>query len=268
MRLSVHHSTLYKFDAAMRFVTQSHRITPATNGCQTVLDWSVSADGATFGASFTDGAGDRITTMTAQGPVERITVVVEGTVETASGDGILRNHREIISPRVYLTGTQTTLANRAILGLRDLALRGATGRLDAAHRMATAVADAIVYTPGATTAHTSAAEALELGEGVCQDHAHTLIALALSADMPARYVTGYLLTEGEEGKAEASHAWAELHVGELGWIGFDPANRCCPDERYIRLGSGRDAREAAPIRGVARGGGGEALDVSVVVSQQ
>lgn len=268
MRLSVRHSTLYKFDSAMRFITQSHRVTPATNGCQTVLDWSVSADGAVFGASFTDGAGDRITTMTAQGPLERITVVVEGTVETIGSDGILRGHREIIAPLVYLTGAQATLPNRAILGLRDLALRGASGRLDAAHRMAAAVADAIIYTPGATTAHTTAAEALELGEGVCQDHAHALIALALSAEMPARYVTGYLLTDGEGEAAEASHAWAELHVGELGWIGFDPANRCCPDERYVRLGSGRDAREAAPIRGISRGGGVEALDVSVVVAQQ
>ena len=74
------------------------------------------------------------------------------------------------------------------------------------------------------------------------------------------------LTDDAEG--EAAHAWAELHVDGLGWIGFDPANRCCPDERYIRLGSGRDAREAAPIRGVSRGGAGEAMDVTVVVAAQ
>ena len=80
--------------------------------------------------------------------------------------------------------------------------------------------------------------------------------------MPARYVTGYLLTARRRRAGEASHAWAELYVGGLGWVGFDPANRCCPDERYIRLGSGRDAREAAPIRGVSRGGGAEAMDVS------
>ena len=100
MRLSVRHSTLYQFDAAMRYITQSHRLTPVTTGCQTVTDWTVSADGALFGASFTDGAGDRITTMTIQGPVDRVTVVVEGTVETVCGDGILRGQREIISPLV------------------------------------------------------------------------------------------------------------------------------------------------------------------------
>lgn len=268
MRLSVRHSTVYQFGSAMRFITQSHRLTPVSNGSQKVLDWSVSADGATFGASFTDGAGDHVSTMTVQGPVDRITIVVEGTVETTGHDGILRSHREIISPLVYLERTQATQPNRAILGLRDLALRGAKGGLDMAHRLAGAIADAIAYTPGATSAQTTAAEALELGKGVCQDHAHALMAVAIASELPARYVTGYLCTEGDSETSEASHAWAEIYVEDLGWIGFDPANRCCPDERYIRLGSGRDAREAAPIRGVSRGGAGEALDVSVVVSQQ
>jgi transglutaminase-like putative cysteine protease len=97
--------------------------------------------------------------------------------------------------------------------------------------------------------------------------AHALIALAQSSGLPARYVTGYLLT-GEEEVNEAAHAWAEIHIESLGWVGFDPANRCCPDQRYIRLGSGRDARDAAPIRGVTRGGATEAMDVRVVVSAQ
>jgi transglutaminase-like putative cysteine protease len=66
---------------------------------------------------------------------------------------------------------------------------------------------------------------------------------------------------------EASHAWAEVHVEGLGWVGFDAANRCCPDERYIRLGSGRDAGEAAPIRGIAGGLVDEEMDVEVVVAQ-
>jgi transglutaminase-like putative cysteine protease len=59
-----------------------------------------------------------------------------------------------------------------------------------------------------------------------------------------------------------------VHVGGLGWVGFDPANNCCPDNRYIRLGSGLDARDAAPIKGTARGLGTERLDVSVRVQSQ
>ena len=100
---------------------------------------------------------------------------------------------------------------------------------------------------------------------MCQDHAHVLIAAARSADIPARYVSGYLQSGSDGSDHEAAHAWAELHVPGLGWIGFDPANRCCPDARYIRLGSGLDARDAAPIRGISRGMGGESLAVRVAV---
>ncbi|HMQ93316.1 MAG TPA: transglutaminase family protein [Amaricoccus sp.] len=270
MRLSVRHTTIYRFDAPMRFVTQSHRLTPSTCASQRIVAWEVGAEGAVFGASFVDGAGDRVTTMTVEGPVERIDVTVTGEVETIDAAGVLRGHREIISPRTYLRPTQRTKANGALgeLAAEALAAAGEEGDLGRAHLLAAAVAEAIAYAPGTTEAHTTAAEALEQGRGVCQDHAHAMIALAQSVGMPARYVTGYLLTGGEEGMGEASHAWAELHVEGLGWVGFDPANRCCPDDRYIRLGSGRDALDAAPIRGVSRGGGTEAMDVTVVVAAQ
>jgi transglutaminase-like putative cysteine protease len=269
MRLGVRHATLYHFDVPARFVTQSLRLTPASSASQQVLEWELSARGALFGAGFVDGAGDRVTTMTVQGPTEAIEILVEGLVATADTAGVLRDHKETIAPRVYLRATQMTQPNRALLDLMGRALGAGDGdALAQAHRLAAAVADAIAYEPGTTHAHTSAAEALEQGRGVCQDHAHALIAVAHAAGLPARYVTGYLQTRSDGSDEEASHAWAEVHVAGLGWVGFDPANRCCPDERYIRLGSGRDAREAAPIRGVQRGGGAGSMDVALTVAAQ
>lgn len=270
MRLSVRHGTLYEFETPMRFVTQSHRLTPVSTGVQKVKEWKVSAEGATFGAGFVDGGGDAVNTMTVQGPVTRIEIIVEGVVETFDTAGVLRNHREMASTRVYLQPTAAIKTNRALLDLGDAAIKGVPEDhpLERSHRLAAAVADAITYTPGATGATTTAAEALELGHGVCQDMTHVLIALAHAYGLPARYVTGYLLIDGETDVGEAAHAWAEIFVESVGWIGFDAANRCCPDERYIRLGSGRDAQEAAPIRGVSRGAGVEAMDVSVLVAQQ
>jgi transglutaminase-like putative cysteine protease len=85
--------------------------------------------------------------------------------------------------------------------------------------------------------------------------------------MPARYVSGYLSASADGSPHEAAHAWAEIHVPGYGWIGFDPANRCCPDARYIRLGSGLDASDAAPIRGTARGGAVENLGVTVAIGE-
>jgi transglutaminase-like putative cysteine protease len=208
--------------------------------------------------------------MTLQGPIERVEILVEGVVETTDTAGVLRGHRETISPRVYLGPTQAIKTNGALLDLAADALRGSRNPDDlaTAHLLSAAVTKAIEYVPGATGAQTTAAEALERGQGVCQDQAHALIALAQSRDMPARYVSGYLLS-GDEGRADdATHAWAEIHLPALGWVGFDPANECCPDARYIRLGSGRDALAAAPIRGVSRGAGAETMDVTVSVAAQ
>jgi transglutaminase-like putative cysteine protease len=266
MRLHVSHRTVYRYDHPARFLVQSHRLTPVTTGGQTVEAWSVTADGATFGALFTDGAGDAVATMTHPGPIEEIAVVVEGIVATVDTAGVLRGHRETVSPLVYVPPTAPTTASRAVSELRDAALAraGDASDLDRAHRLAAAVAEAVAYETGSSHAHTTAAEALEQGRGVCQDHAHVLIAVARAAGLPARYVTGYLF--GNETGEEASHAWAEIHLAGLGWVGFDAANACCPDDRYIRLGSGRDAREAAPIRGIAGGQSGERMEVDVVVA--
>jgi transglutaminase-like putative cysteine protease len=208
--------------------------------------------------------------MTVEGPVERVEITVAGKVETSDTGGVLRGHRETISPRVYLQPTKTTHATGALAELHGHALRRheGEGALARAHRLSEAVADAIAYMPGTTSVETTAAEALEAGRGVCQDQTHALITLAHIDEMPARYVTGYLHARDDGAAEDASHAWAEIWIEGLGWVGFDAANRCCPDPRYIRLGSGRDAAAAAPIRGISRGGGGEAMEARVSVAAQ
>lgn len=264
MLLSVDHVTRYRYDQPVRAVMQSHRLTPSVFDGQKVRDWKVTVTDGVPGGAFRDGAGDRVQGWTVKGPVSEVEVRVTGTVETVDLAGVLRGHREVVAPEVYLVDTLPTRADAALVALSQ-AQAGADGPLALAHRLAAAVAEAIAYRPGATHAHTTAAEALALGEGVCQDHAHALIACARVAGLPARYVSGYLFATSDGVPHEAAHAWAEVFVAGLGWVGFDPANRCCPDDRYIRLGSGLDAQDAAPIRGIARGVGAESLDVTVAV---
>jgi len=267
MRLQVSHRSVYRFDSPMRGVVQSHRLTPATSDSQTIVSWNVSVPLATKGASFTDGAGDLVETVTVRGKVEELEVFVEGVVETSDLMGVLRGHRERVSPLVYLRRTSATRADQAIRDLAAQAIAGVDGALACGHAISKAVREAVDYSPGTTDGSTTAAEALEQKHGVCQDHAHLMIAAALSVDIPARYVAGYLFADGDGLLAEASHAWAELYVPELGWIGYDASNQICPDERYIRLGSGFDAVDAAPIRGISQGAGTERLDVDVSVQQ-
>ncbi len=263
MRLSVSHTTHYRFDQPMRLVTQSLRLWPSPFEGQAVIDWSVEVEGAERGSGLRTGAGDWIETSTVVGPVSEVVVAVNGTVETVDLHGVLRGHRERTKPAAYLRTTRFTRPDTALITLAENAVASAETPLDKAHALANAVRDAIDYRPGETDSTTTAAEALAKGSGVCQDHAHALIAAALTQDMPARYVVGYLHATGAI--AEASHGWAELWVDDLGWVGFDPANGVSPDENYIRIGSGLDAVDAAPIRGVAQGPGTESLDVDVQV---
>ncbi|SOC05072.1 transglutaminase family protein [Rhodobacter maris] len=265
MILTVNHVTTYEYDAPMRAAVQSLRLFPSRFDGQRTIQWSVEVEGGTRGGSFRDGAGDKVEGWSIRGPVSAVTISVSGQVDTADTAGVLRGHRESVSPLAYLRETTATWQSAEIRDLAQKAAKGATDALDRAHRLSNAVAEAIAYRPGTTTAHTTAAEALAQGEGVCQDHAHALIACARVLGMPARYVSGYLFAREDGEPHEAAHAWAEIWVENIGWIGFDPANQCCPDARFIRLGSGLDAREAAPIKGVAQGEGAERLDVTVAL---
>ena len=264
MLLLIDHVTRYRYGHPVRGVVQSHRLTPSRFDGQQVVDWQVTVSGGTPGGAFRDGAGDWVQGWTIKGPIDAIEVRVQGKVSTTDLAGVLRGHRELTPPLAYLRETHATALTMALLELARAAT-AAEGPLAMAHALSVAVSEAITYRPGSTHAKTTAAEALVQGEGVCQDHAHVLCTIARARGLPARYVSGYLLADAEGQPHEAAHAWVELHVQGLGWIGFDPANECCPDDRYVRLGSGLDAQEAAPIRGSARTMGEETLDVTVAV---
>ncbi|MXQ08583.1 transglutaminase family protein [Alphaproteobacteria bacterium GH1-50] len=264
MRLNVTHKTTYRFDQPIRRVVQSLRLWPSEFEGQIATEWNVDIPGSVRGSAFRNGAGDWIETSTVTGPIDEVMVTVTGTVETTDLSGVLRGHRERVPPEAYLRTTRFTRPDTALAKLAEGATKGADSPLKAAHDLANAIRDAIAYTPGETDSHTTASEALAKGAGVCQDHTHALIAAAQTLEIPARYVVGYLHAEGSI--AEASHAWAELWVEGLGWVGFDPANGVSPDENYIRIGSGLDSVDAALIRGVSQGAGSEELDVDVQVS--
>ncbi len=268
MKLHIRHVTHYKFDTPVKRLIQSHRLTPADHEGQKVLEWSVSCEGAIRGSSFLSGAGDYTETVCVQGPAEDIEIIVEGTVETQDCAGVLRGHREKVLPSAYLRPTQQTQPDAAIRSLAETAIEGldVSAGLDRAHALAAAVNDAIEYVSGETEPATTAAEALAGGKGVCQDHTHVLMSAARWVDMPARYVTGYLYSDANGQAHGESHAWAELYVDGLGWVGFDAANRCCPNDLYVRLGSGLDAQDAAPIRGLIEGQATEDLTAKVVVT--
>ena len=125
------------------------------------------------------------------------------------------------------------------------------------------------YTGGVTDVYTEVAEILKNRMGVCQDFAHVAIAAVRALGLPARYVSGYILSRGEGFQpmvgAEASHAWISVFCPEFGWVDFDPTNDQITSEQHITLGWGRDYADVAPTRGSILGGGKQSLNVDVRV---
>ncbi|MFT3720244.1 transglutaminase family protein [Pseudorhodoferax sp.] len=130
------------------------------------------------------------------------------------------------------------------------------------------------YAADSTEVSTPAVEALALRKGVCQDFAHIMVACLRMLGLPARYVSGYLLTQPPPGQprligADASHAWASVYVpggpDHDGWYDFDPTNDRAPGEDYVTLAVGRDFSDVSPMRGVIHGGASHHLRVGVTV---
>ncbi len=123
------------------------------------------------------------------------------------------------------------------------------------------------YVTGKSELDWTAEDVLTQAVGVCQDHAHVFIASARHMGVPARYVSGYLLMD-DRIKQEATHAWAEAWLPDLGWVGFDVSNAQSPDTRYVRIATGLDYFDAAPVSGMRFGKSGERMTVEVEVQQQ
>ena len=124
------------------------------------------------------------------------------------------------------------------------------------------------YLPGSTTVVSPIEHILESRQGVCQDYSHVMITIARSWGIPTRYVSGYLYLDSqhaEDTTQAASHAWVECLLPGLGWVGFDPTNRCLASERHVRVGVGRDYQDVPPVRGIFLGGGETQLEVEVRV---
>jgi transglutaminase-like putative cysteine protease len=126
------------------------------------------------------------------------------------------------------------------------------------------------FDSSATEVTTPLLQVLAEKRGVCQDFAHLMIACMRSRGLPARYVSGYLLTTPAPGQArligaDASHAWVSVFCPENGWVDFDPTNNILPGNEHITLAWGRDFSDVSPLRGVILGGGHHTLDVKVTV---
>lgn len=268
MRLKIIHTTRYNYTWPVRHVIELLRLTPQDEGSQIIRHWHIDVEGNVSLHASKDAYGNRIHTFTLDGPISELTIRAEGEIETIETHGIVSDREESMPPALFLRPTALTAWGD---GLRELnqTLLGLTKKpldLSALHSLLTGLHGLVTFDTDPTHAGTTANEAAHLRRGVCQDLAHMFMAICRHHKTPARYVSGYLYRHDGQTDVEATHAWTEAWLPDLGWVGFDPANGVCAHQGYVALARGPDYLAAAPIRGSHFGGGGESLHVAVHVS--
>jgi transglutaminase-like putative cysteine protease len=261
MRLKISHTTEYHYADPVQYSLQRLRLTPRNHPGQTVRDWKTTVHGAHLEAGYTDHFGNHVDLVSTEAEQVTIRIVAEGEVETEDRAGVFGPHQGFVPLWLYLRETPLTKPGKLV---RELAKSSAgDSELSRMHDLMAKLHAAVAYRPGETAPDTTAEQALEKKQGVCQDHAHIFLSAARHLGLPARYVSGYLLMD--EPAQTASHAWAEVHLQGLGWVGFDAANKICPDDRYVRLSTGLDYKDAAPISGMVVGHAAETMNVAIRV---
>jgi transglutaminase-like putative cysteine protease len=203
---------------------------------------------------------------------------------------VIEAESRITTTSQFADGLPTDIPFEALRGLHDESLRpftgdsryvavepevwrlavdardGRRGVFETARALMEAVFRGWEYDPAATDASTHMRAAFTSRRGVCQDFAHIMIGLCRSLGIPARYVSGYLFAGRG---AQASHAWCEIHLPGQGWFGLDPTNNLLADDLYVKIATGRDYQDAAPVRGEFRGppGATAALEVRVEIQE-
>ncbi|MFT7107499.1 MAG: transglutaminase-like putative cysteine protease [Yoonia sp.] len=265
MQLSIRHTTTYRYDQPVDYALQKVRLCPLHSAVQTVLNWDVSVKGGVIETHYEDHYGNHVDLVNVDRSAVEVAISASGTVETHDPTGILG---KLYGRAPLWHFQQATMATTAGAGIKELAkcVGAEIDRVDALHRLSERILTATPYEIGKTSNGTLAEEALQIGAGVCQDHAQIFIAAARFQGIPARYVSGYLMINDQIDQ-DATHAWAEAHVDDLGWVGFDVSNGVSPDERYVRIAVGRDARDASPNEGIRMGAAQEQMMVSLQVQQ-
>lgn len=264
--LAIRHETVYRYEKPVGYSIQQLRLTPRNELLQRINHWHIDTPGKR--QLIKDAFGNTSEILTIVTPHDEVRLIASGVVEIQSPDRGRLTEKMLLSPLAFTVPTQLTEPLEAI---RAFAANKLPARPDS-HQLldfSQAICEAVNYEMGATGSSSTASDALALGKGVCQDHAHLFIACCHSAGIPVRYVSGYI--DPGEVAHSASHAWVDVWVDDVdfsGWVSIDVTHARFQHAAYCRLAVGRDYESAAPVRGMRRGGGDEILDVRVDINQR
>src|SRR5271169_1734087 len=267
MRLRISHTTTYLYEPPATGIIQTLRMTPGSHDGQYVAEWQIDVSTDSRLDMHEDAFGN-VTHVLTHGPLADLTITVGGLIETHDTGGVLKGTDERFPPGLFLRATSLTEVNPAMATFaRELRAESEDDVLGFLHTLMTQISEHMTFDEDPTNSGTSAVEAFGLKPGVFQGYAHIFIACARSGGVPARFISGHFMRSDGTVHQQAGHAWAEVFVPDLGWIGFDAANAICTTDAHARVAIGLDYLGAAPVRGTRYGGGTETLSVAVKVDQ-
>ena len=278
---SIRHLTRFEYANSVCESVMETRMHPRTDANQRCLNFSLSVSPRCRLFAYRDHLGNNIHHFDIPSNHKTLVIIAESLVELqrlAPVSGALessawRELDEIVAHGDYSEMLLPSTFTKATPKLLDLAERLHVHRrgdpLTLLRELNANLYDFFEYAPQSTRVDSPIDEAISLRRGVCQDFAHTMIALVRQLGIPCRYVSGYLHHSQDatlRSFAGASHAWVDAFLPHLGWVGFDPTNNVLAHESYIRTALGRDYADVPPTRGVYRGSTAGELHVAVQVN--
>ena len=274
MRVRVSHATRLDYSTEVTDGIMDVRLGPISNAHQRWIRFALTANPNASIARYVDGFGNAAHLVNLRRPHRFLEVISDGEVETLLEDPFavpdhplapltVAEHVENLAPSALVPRDPGVTAMAE--PLRVLAERRP---FDAVVESMRLVNTEFAYEQKVTSVSTTVSEVVHNRRGVCQDFAHVLIGLCRALGIPARYVSGYIVTAEHETDATprgacASHAWVEAFTPSHGWRGFDPTNNLLASTHHVKVASGRDYRDVSPTRGTYRGGAEEHLSVTV-----
>jgi len=265
MNLFIKHITEYRYEVTGVRGYQQVRLRPAETPFQKIKTWNLAIQGGENTLSYIDHFGNATHFIELKDCSDSVRLIVETEIDLLNNSGVLGNTSELMPTWIFQNHSDLTPSGKEI---RNLAKNQfPEDRLDFCHYLNSKIKNEFSYDKGVSTVDWTAEDCARARAGVCQDFAHVFIAAARCRGLAARYISGYLKMDSTD--QSAMHAWAEVLIDGLGWVGFDPTNGICPDDRYVRVAVGRDYTDASPCKGITHStNGAETLRVQIEVTQQ
>jgi len=281
MFFSIRHVTRFRYSATVRESVMELRMQPRSEGPQALRSFQLNTNPRAQLYAYTDHFGNAVYHFNVLRAHEELRIEAQSVIEIShrvplpdavdeleweryNSYNLTDDHFDLLEPSRFAFGSPAL--DRFMI---EKGLENPQGDpLTALKGLNRTIHDAFGYEVGITQVHSPINHALEERRGVCQDFAHVMIAIARRWGIPARYVSGYLHhgpQNQDRSQADATHAWVEVYLPSLGWVGFDPTNDVPAGERHIRAAIGRDYADVPPTRGTFKGIAESELAIAVAV---